>query len=554
MNQRFFHSTAFGLAVFFILAFFAGHAGVLSAPLTVGLLAVSLFLSFVLLRAKPALSPAPVPWTLLAILALFGVLLFSAMPDGVFKNTCSDVYNHARAIRLGTHNGTLFTNPLDFDPSLSPLLPAHEYPVFWMGAFIALNTVFGSTYAVIFLFSALLLVLTVAGLYFFARAFADETTALLATLIGGFCIVSFFLLQHGFIPQIAGTAFAIWAVVFFERRERLPAGLLAAASFAYPPNFLALGLYFVARLLLDWKNRFANTWSARDWTVFAALAIAPVLIEIIELGLGRLPHFVSTGGLELIRGGVAVPHPVLLLPFLFALPALVHFAKQKQWDHPLLLFSGALAIGILYVAGGFVLNHLVRVRPPQIHQLYMAVKFLYFLLLPLAVLAAIGIRRLLEQFPRSTILKSIVALVLVAHVLLFAGFLSALPRETENFPPALYRLSDHLSEQPGPFTIGIDPSLLQNTHATPIPYAPFIDNPDAGSGKCPVVELNRLWQFPWTESRLDWDQNYFRVWNPDANQLVIQYGLFDTNYYVTEQTLDHPLVMQDAGIRVYRLN
>jgi len=568
-----------------ILGIYLGSFGMFTLLPSIAVIIISIAL--VLVFRKPLMGAGKLslpPLFFIAILAIFLVSIIAlSYPDFIFPLTCSDVYNHARAIRIDAFAGG-FEVLQSSAQSPSQIFAPHAYPIGFYALAVPLSFIFGDAYSIITFLELIIFALLICGAYAVSiLAGFNRTASIIASFFTAFSITSLWILEQGFLPQLLGSLFLLGAVYFFMKKRKIPFILSSAGLIVYPPLFgleiIFLILAFVLPklcALCTKKFRYADilkisSINSKDALIYFVLALASLILvfpEAISLILQYSSVSFAKDNLFLIRGGIFTPNLFGLLPFVLALAGLYFIFKEKVKKmkaqktnilfSPLiiLILSSALASAIIVAV--YVINILAHFSfKTELTALYQAVKFFYFLLIPAGIIAGFGFAKLISS---KKLLPRVVAGALIAFMLIyfFCYFPIILSNDTE--PAGYYSVAAFTANLPIGSKLGIDNCLLISKDLTqPFPYQSLIDRPNApGPNLCRQTEATRDFQFPWASYR--YENGRFRIYD-DSNKEVLLLGdevnlnVPNIDYFLTDcRELNSPIVYQNLGVKLYKIS
>ena len=526
----------FFVAFFALLSFFGvwlGYSGLIYPVTSAFSIIVSLVVSFLLVRRMRFKKVKHEKKLVFLLLLFLSVTIYPALPYFVFPHNCSDMYNHARSVRIVSLNHG-FDIPLNF-----PYLFAHNYPQMYYGVVSQFYSLFGYTYVLNTVIPIFFELMSIVGLFFVARKLFDEKVALISVFIASFLITNLWHLEQGYFPQLMAQMFLVSGFYFYLVKNKRFLLLSMVGLLSYPHYFAVILGFLVLEFL-----------KFRKWIIFVYPLIAMILVLPESLGLFTfwLDNIERIGYLFLIRGGVFVPNIFALLIFLFSVYGFFVLCKRRRVEQASnLLFNLMLPIVLLMIATSatFMLNYVFSLfELRQVHQLYTAVKMFYLFLLPLSIVAAYGVWKLKHKF------FYVVIFLLGVHFLYYAGYSYVLPAHA-NYGQGFYFVTESLNDVSGEFKVRLDDSVFSKNVSCKdgFLYRSFFDNPDEGCGHCGYIEIGRIFQFPWTSYRV---VNGTFVTFDSKNESVVVYGDESADYVVTEEILDLGVVGSFAGFYLYR--
>jgi hypothetical protein len=467
---------------------------------------------------------------LVLLLSLFlAIEIYLILPHLVFPHGAGDFANHARSVRIIAKDHSFNVE------STLPLVFPHRYPHVYYGTASLFYSLFPHTYMVNSLFPIMLQVLSLLGVFFTARKIFNEKIALLSTFISGFAITNLFALEQGFFPFIMGQFFFIASAYSYLIKDRKLLLLSNAGLISYPHLFVVYIIFLVLETLRT--KRLEN---------FIMPAAAFMLMAPESIGLAiKHAHIYSPvpgkslepfRGSLLIKGGILTPTLFSLLIFIFA----IGFYRNRE--RRLINLNLSIIILILATFAAFGYDYL-RGYTKDLHLLYMAPKLFYLLVLPLSIVTAVGMERLLKK-------KAGIALILSLYWIYFAGYAFTVLPSKASFPGEFYEIAEKMDTWPGEFTVGVDPELGTNIGWKPrFPYKSIIDLPDEGY-TLDTVELNRAFQFHWASYAFTEEGPL--VIN-SKGEPVVKYSYEDVDYYITKKELNRTVILKKGGIKVYKM-
>lgn len=537
------------LALFSIYGY---HLNVLTDIFSILAIFFSAIFSYYVIRLEKTQEKPIIHKKLFAVLFLLSIATFALMilPSLVFPFTTSDFMNHAMFVKntVNDSGSDLFLELLS-DPVL--FLGELDY---YMASYTSLGAVFyhliKNTYIVNtllpFFFHVLILLLVFLTT---KELFNNEKLALLSSFIYGFSLITFLFFVGGFFPQIMGLFFFIASVYCYLINKKKLLILSNIGLISYPPLFVIFFLFLVLEFLNKKEKHFFY------YPIIALLALLP---EVVLLFFGQAKVLIG----HLHRGGITTPNPFSWPIFLFAIIGFFLLFKNKNTNkaHRVLWnITLAIAAMVASVFVRFIINLFLQMQEIQIHQLYMAVKYFYLLIIPLSIIAAVGIFWILRKYKSNAqyykIALAIVAIIVGYHF--FYGFNYALIiNQNQVFPAEFYSIAEKLDDLEPKFTVGIDECFLESPEFTifNFPYYNFIDNPAENESEnlARYAVIGRALNFHWTHSKST-GKGYLEIVDAEGN-LVIKYAEKNVNYFITDcSILDKPVFIQEGNIRVYQL-
>ncbi|MBI4043485.1 MAG: hypothetical protein HY393_01605 [Candidatus Diapherotrites archaeon] len=552
LEKAFIWFTAF-FAVLSVIGILLGYAGLLSFGTSIAGIVLGLVVATVL---AGKFSSQPVKeWKRFALLFIIlgALLVWVSLPSGIFPVTCSDLMNHAAAVRVNAKTG-------HFDPNvtgISSFIPGvyvHAYPQIYLGTASMLYHALPNTYTMNTLLMLAFTLLSVLGLFLVARRLFDERIAFGAAFIGGFSITLWHALEAGFGPQLMGQFFAVAALFLFVSSPSSKGlrVLSFAGMLAYPPIYMAYGVFVFAYHFL------ARVPRMQTLEHFALMLAGGILVFQEFAGLLLKWFFTPEGIVHLliVRGGIKVPPAPLLMFLAFILIGLA-LRKSKHKALPVPLAFG-VSLGMVMVASAayFGFNMLIGIpgiAEKQVHQLYLAVKFVYLaFLFPFSVFLSLLCAQIAGRYGNRA--KHVLVILGVAYLAYFAGYAFVLAGN-QSYPHGFYAVAEKLDTLEPPFSVGVDPVLLQTTYVKdPLLYRSLDDlsKPEVIPSACRQFQVGRTLKFYWAQHAFD--KNAFPiVVNAQGHQVVFE-GMQGADYYITESPgLSYPVVFKDGGVFVYDL-
>lgn len=563
LNKFFWFLTIF-FSLMLIFGIYIGYGGFITPLSAIMAIIFSLVLAFIIIKYlinqhKNSQKPIQKPW--LVILSISGfilIFLLLLLPEFVFPVTCTDLMNHAASTRVIPKNQALFASGDAYMVySGIPLIYIHAYPYGYSAVTSLLYALMGNSYIINSLLPFIFILLALIGIYLISIKTTNERIALFAVFISSFSIINLWVIEHGFLPQIMASFFLIAAIYAYLLKNKVFSFFAIIGLMAYPPLLVVYILFILletgvnSRAIKDWVNSFRGTWHYLAIVLLAGLVVFPETI-------GLLWQYISVEkfwkGALLIRGGIYTPNFFGLLAFIPAILGIYLLIFKKKFNETKPVFSLILASFLMscVVIVYFILNWFLTITEvKQVQSLYQAVKFFYFLLIPLSIYAAIGFDYLFKRFSKNFIKYVLIAL-LVFHFLYFMGY-SFIILQKDSVPLGFYSIAEKIDALPPEFSVGVDECFTKSDKVEiPFIYKSLIDVPDPpGPNRCREGEISRALQFWWATHKAV--EGKFRIYSPSGEE-VVRVGDQNVDYFLTNcSTLNKPIVFEEGAIKVYKV-
>lgn len=512
------------LSMVSLIGIYLGIMKLIIVSVVVIVFVVAILLSFFLVREYHGYEIKQIKHAniLYGILALFGLILLYPMAFSmIFPSACSDMQFGALATRTIAYNhGFVASFYVLYDyHNMTNALPAMIY------------LFYGNSYQIHSVIGWFLEIMVVFSIFIVAKEFFSEKVAILSTFIAAFSIVNIWIMDQGYIPQLFGTVFFMSSIYLYMKKSKVLLFFSNIGLFSYPHFFIIYMLFL-----------FLESWRGRN---FKSNFLIPLLSIVVLLPhiLGIVSNFtldIELKNILLTKGGILVPPIIAFLVYTFAVYGLYLLVKQRNISFLNIIF--AVFSLLFFIAFVFGLNYFLKFTIISFYQLYFIVKILYLALIPLSIVAAVGISNMLGKKNRRYSILIIMALII--HFMYFLSY-SFIDRERGNFKPEMYDAMEVLNHLPGEFNIGFDECLMDNKWVQKFPYNSLID------AEKEYVRCSR--EEAYTISRFNWVKPDGPVVN-SRNESIVSFGIDDADYFVTDcRVLDKPLFYDKNGFRVYVL-
>lgn len=549
-----------------VLSVWLGYLGFLSYSTAT----IIIFISFItgiagtILVKNKEINPSKktIIFFVLLTLILFGITL----PQMVFPITFSDFMHHAEDVRIIGDTGVI--SQLEEIPTMIPFIKIHDYPQSYYAVTAVFYLIIGDSYVANTLLGIILFLLLQASVYLIAKKNYSEKIAFTATFISSLSVALILLLEYGYLPQVMGLFFLTQSIYWFSKKNKTMFFVSSIGMISYPPLILIELLFFVFYFALNSsfkkKDFLKEIFGIFPFFALFAGAFAIVFPETTGLLLEYIVNPARIGGSFLIRGGLFTPPIISLIVFLFALiPFSKYLTKKMDYRKDVVVLSMFLAAlsSMLLVIIYYSLNSLVRFyMAPEVNQFYMALKFFYFLIVPLSILSAIGIDFLLTNSSKKKnekILKTVFLAGAFLYLIYFFGYVVMLAQNPTN-PNGYYSAVAKLTKSPDGTVIGVDDCFFTDAKKLEKPwfYSSFIHFPESGS-IARYIEIGRDLHFYWATYEI-YPTFEFRVldkYRKDVLLLgnkVILREKPNVDYFVTTcSKLNYPVFYKAGEVTVY---
>ncbi len=452
----------------------------------------------------------------LILLGLFLLDVYVSLPYMIYPHSYVD-------FGLNVAQGRLVTQTHGF-PSF-----VHLYPNVYYGIFAIFNSLVLHAYTVSSVIAIIMQVMTAFAVFLLGRAVFDEKVGLVASFLYGFSLVNIILLEQGYLTQSFATFFFVSSMYFVimcskSRAYAVPLVLSLVGLVSYPHYF---AIMFIA--ILVYFRRVLK------YLLAALLLLFP---EILGMVVYYATHTKVLTYAFVMSGGILVPNLFVLSVFLLAFFGFLDVVKKKK-DSDVVYF--------MYVIGGvialflviFLVNKYVYTwRVSSVTQLYIVIKLMYLLFVPVSLIAAVFVRGCIFRHSK------IVLLFAVLYFAFFANY-SLMLDQKNNLPDELYFSSEFLSQLYQNNSVGFDGNMLQHTWVQPIIYDSLYGMPDNYT-MFSEWELGFLLQS-------DWGRNEKTGTSRAGSGILVSYTDEGVDYFVTmnDDYLDKDVYYSIGGFRVY---
>lgn len=555
-----FISSFFGLlAVFSVLT---GYAGILTVPISHLVFVLSILIAYFLTKKteKKTVSCFKQAFLVLGVLlASFYVFFFVLVQDNdfVYPLTCTDFMSHANNSRLTAQKERIDWQA--FSKTENPLPFSHSYPQIFYGVTAIIYNVFGrpNIHFLVSVMAVFFYLMSGLGVFLSSiQLWKNFKPAFFSLFVWQFFITNFFLIDSGFIPQIAGTFFLISAFLQHLTNKNINFVLSLAGLALYP--HLA-GVFFAYLLLKSFFSKnFIQTLVIE--LVYPLTAVFLVFPEVLGFFFEFMEANRFRENLALIKGGTIFPNLLAFPLMFFGFIGLLLFAKKNDFfkkkyknvllnNNAILLFA-AFMLTELGLVFSWVANLFLRFTIVSIYQFYMPAKLFFSALMPLSLLSGKGLAIISEK---NKILLLIAIILSVYHFAYFFGFTGTVLNRNA-FSKGYYDAVNYLSFLPENSTVSVDPEIveLQFWGSPKFPYQSLYDNPDPYKKNfCAVQEVAWDLTFPWAKQVFLDDRPGREIVNQKNQQVVF----IDTNsgeYLLTDKILNQKTVFKSGNYFVYR--
>ncbi|MBI4214744.1 hypothetical protein HY546_02005 [archaeon] len=459
------------LAILSVAATYLGYAGLIKQEYAIfavmAAAAISLFTCQLIGNRKVKMWPAIIPCGI-----VLTVSIYVSFPSMVFPHGAGDFSSMIGHAKKAVDTGFLNTE-------------GNRQPQIAYGIIALIYTIIPNVFVVGSLLMITLHAFSALGVYLFTQPILGEKNAVFASVLYGFSITGFFMMEQAFLPQLFAQFFFISSLVFLIEKEK---HVLFASNIGVASYLPYLGIYFVIAALFSLKHK--KIWPLAI-LIAANFTILPELSRIflnwvkVQSDPTFFANDVPFRTTLLPKGGILTPPLVSLLPFVAALPGFYFAFRKRLHDLHILTFSVLLAMTASAAAFAYVY---LAGYTTDIRHLYLFVKLFYLLIFPLSVLAAAGF---------STIFSKKYSALLYAVLILYAGYgatyaIYALPAKA-NFGGGFYHLIEYVYSIQGRPTVSIDESLIGNAGwRQGFPFDSFVDVPDTGYNNGGIAKVEAL--------------------------------------------------------------
>ncbi len=432
-----------------VFGIYLGYLHLISAPLSFFVIVFCAVCSFFVVKRVKGVKIKHSREIALILLGLLALDVYVSLPYLVYPHSYVD-------FGLNVAQGRLVTQTHGF-PDL-----VHVYPNIYYGVFAIFNSIVLHAYTVSSVIAIIMQVMTAFAVFLVGREVFDEKVGLIASFLYGFSLVNIMLLEQGYLTQNFATFFFVSSMYLViicckDRVYGVPLVLSLACLLSYPHYFAIMFL-----VILVYFRRLLK------YLLAALLLLFP---EVLGMVVYYAAYTKILTYAFVMSGGILVPNLFVLSVFLLAFFAFLDVVKKKKDPavvHFMYVIAGVITIFLVL----FLFNKYIYTwRVPNVRQLYIVIKLLYLLFVPISLISAVFVRGCISRHSR------IVLLFAVLYFAFFANY-SLMLNQKNNLPGELYFSSEFLSQLGHNNSVGFDRDMLQHTWKQPWIYDTLYGMPD----------------------------------------------------------------------------